>query len=208
MAKNWGRTPITNADKRRDAIVKYFVQTEDGTELRTDRRPLGKIEQFVDPDGNICNQQMFGDGDSQKLNTEQRLRHGLHRKGFIEYAKCPIRHGNRQYAQREFAKMPADLARECEHDPRPFERLNAEGGPARRGEPSDLYAREACPHIEWLIKHRRKEAEAKALLLNPHAKAAEKAKQTAQELQAAQIELVKEQIAERKTRRKVKDGAE
>jgi len=202
MAKNWGRTPITNADKRLAAPIKYLVQTDKGVEQRIDRRPLGKSESFVDPQGNVDTVQMYGDGDSRKLDTEQRTRASLHRKGFVEYAKCPIRHGTREFALRDFSKMPAELAGQCDRDPRPYERLNYSGQPAARGEPSDLYARVSCPHIEWLIEHRRTQFLAEEAMRNPHLAAAEKAKRQAAELQAAQIELVKEQIEERKTRRK------
>jgi hypothetical protein len=106
MAKNWGRTPVTNADKRFAAPIKYFVETPDGVMQRIERRPLGASEQFVDKDGNIVRLTMYGDGDSQKATTEQRNRMMAHRKEQIEYARCPLRHGTRQYAQRDFAKMP------------------------------------------------------------------------------------------------------
>lgn len=208
MSKNWGRTPVTNADKRLTSHLSYIVETPDGPMRRIDRRPLGKTEMFVDAAGNVCHVTMCGDGDSRKADTEQRNRSAQHRKGCIEYAKCPIRHGTQMHAQRDFAKMPKELAAQCQSDPRPYERLNFNGEPAKRGEPGDLYARESCPHIEWLIKYRREEAAKQAALLNPHAIEVAAAKKRAEELQAAQIELVKEQIAERRTRRSKKDPGE
>lgn len=206
MSKNWGRTPVTNADKRFASHLTYIVETDKGRMQRTDRRPLGKSEQFVDADGNICHVTMYGDGDSRKADTEQRNRAAQHRKGSIEYAKCPLRHGTRQYAHRDFAKMPAELAAECPSDPRPYERRDYQGNQVNRG--GDLFAKESCPHIEWLITHRREEAAKQAALINPHAIEAAAAKKRADELQAAQMELVKEQIAERKTRRNKKDPGE
>jgi hypothetical protein len=209
MSKNWGRTPIVNADKRPAYNIKYFVETDIGPEMRIERRPMGRVEPFVDLVGNICNVQMFSDGDSRRLDTEQRLRLNQHRKGHVEYAKCPLRHGNVMHAQRDFAKMPAELKAQCNADPRPFERRNMQGEPAQRGEPSDLYAGKACPHIEWLIEHRREQAREEERRRNPHIAAAERDKKLAAELQAAQAELVKEQLAEKRARKsKAKDVGE
>lgn len=196
MAKNWGRTPITNADKRLAAPIKYFVETPDGVMQRIDRRPLGRSEQFVDNDGNIVHLQIYGDGDTNKAATEARARMQAHRKGQIEYAKCPLRHGTRQFAQREFSKLPAHLAHECQSDPKPLERLDYDGNPVARG--GDLYARKSCPHIEWLIAYRSEEAAKQRAILNPYAANAEATKAQEAELKALQAELLKEQIAERK----------
>jgi hypothetical protein len=198
MAKNWGKTPITNADKRFSAQTKYFVETPDGTEERIDRRPLGKVERFVDPAGNIISLQMYGDGDARRAETEIRMRAQYHRKGFVEFAKCPLKHGTRQNALKDFSKMPDSLAGECRHDPKVMER---KGG--------DLYAVTSCPHIEWLIEHSRAEAAKAYALRNSHVAAAEKAKREEAELKAAQMELAKEQLAERRARKpKAKEAAE
>ena len=210
MSKNWGRTPVTNADKRFAAHLTYYVETPEGPMRRVDRRPLGRSEQFVDKDGNTCWIQMYGDGDSRKVETEQRNRANMHHKGAIEHAKCPIRYGTRQYAERDFSKMPAHLATECKSDPKPYVRLNYHGEPAKRGEPGDLYAGEACPHIEWLITFRREQAEKTRALLNPYAAQAEEAKKQEAELKRLQADLLKEQIAERqaKTSRSKKEPSE
>lgn len=204
MAKNWGRTPVTNADKRFTAHIKYLVETPDGVMQRIDRRPLGKSEQFVDGDGNIIHLTMYGDGDSQKATTEQRNRAAAHRKGQIEYAKCPIRHGTRQHALRDFSKMPAHLERECPSDPKPYVRLTFDGQPAQRGEPGDLHAKQACPHIEWLIAHRADEAAKRRAIMNPIAARAESSQAQEAEIKALQAELLKEQLAERKQSRRGK----
>lgn len=150
MARNWGRTPVTNADKRAHTETKYMVAVNGETEERIDRRPLGKVERFVDPDGGVVSLQLYGDGDARRHESEIRRRAELHRKGFVEHAKCPIKHGTRNsstIATKDFAKMPTALAAECKHDKKAMERRDG-----------DLYAVDACPHIEWLIAARRAKA--------------------------------------------------
>jgi hypothetical protein len=152
MAKQWGRTPITNADQRHATQMTYMVGSGEETEERIDRRPMGKVERFVDKDGNVCSLKLFDAGDSKRLETEQRNRAGYHRKGFIEHAKCPIRSGTRNSSEitaRDFAKMPASMAAECKHEIRVMRKLDGV-----------LYAEQGCPHIEWLIKERVKKAAA------------------------------------------------
>lgn len=150
MSKNWGRTPVTNADKRSATMSRYLVEVDGGTEERIDRRPLGRVERFVDPDGGVVSLQLYSDGDPQRHASEIRRRAELHRKGFVEYAKCPIKHGTRNsspIATKDFAKLPQSLATECRHDPKVMERRDG-----------DLYAGRSCPHIEWLVSERRKKA--------------------------------------------------
>lgn len=201
MAKNWGRTPVTNADDLRLTQTKYLVDIADGTEERIDRRPQGKVERFVDPAGNIVSLQLYGHGDSKRNETMVRERAQFHAKGFVEHSKCPLKHGTRHAnpaTGREFAKMPASLEGECKHDPKVMSRKDG-----------DLYAEKGCPHIEWLIDFRvKKEADARKKL-NASRDAQEKREAEKLELQAAQLEMVKEQLAERKARRpKAKDVTE
>lgn len=183
MSKNWGRTPVTNADKRHLTQVSYLVETADGTEDRIDRRPLGKVERFVDPSGGVMSLQLYSDGDPKRLDSEMRRRAELHRKGFVEYAKCPLRHGTRNANEatgREFAKMPQDLAIECKHDPKVMTRRDGE-----------LYAGESCPHIEWLITFRRNKATEAYEKRNSLVVKKERAEQKRRELDA--LELAKRQ---------------
>lgn len=197
MAKNWGKTPITNADKVHTAtMTKYFVTTKEGDEERIDRRPLGKVERFVDIAGNVCSLQLAGDGDSQKAASVIRQRAQFHRKGFVEFSKCPIKHGTRhssEQTRKDFAKMPASLEGECKHDPKVMERIDG-----------DLYARPACQHIEWLIDFRRKKEAAALAKRNASRIAQEKREAEKLELQALQLEMVKEQVAEHKAKRGTK----
>lgn len=201
MSKNWGKTPITNADKRHTTQMKYLVETDDGTEERIDRRPLGKVERFVDPAGNVMSLQIFSDGDPKRADTENRLRVQYHKKGFVEFSKCPLKHGTRyssDVARKDFAKMPKDLEGECRNDPKVMERKDG-----------DLYAGCSCQHIEWLIKFRKAQAADAYAKRNAHVAAAEKAKREEAELKAAQLEMARDQLAERKSRKpKVKDAAE
>lgn len=199
MAKNWGRTPVTNADKHRLTQSKYLVELVDdkgvsqGHEERIDRRPQGKVEKFVDPVGNICSLQMFSEGDSRRQESVVRARAAYHAKGFVEFSKCPIKHGTRHAnpaTGREFAKMPASLEGECKRDPQIMERKDGE-----------LYARPGCQHIEWLVKFRRdKEAEALAKR-NAGRVAQEKRLAEKAELETIQLEMAREQVKEFKAKK-------
>jgi hypothetical protein len=199
MSKNWGRTPVTNADKHRLTQSKYFVETNDGPEERIDRRPQGKVEKFVDPVGNVCSLQIHGEGDSQRAQTEIRLRAAYHKKGFVEFSKCPIRHGTRHAnaaTGREFAKMPASLEGECKKDPKIMERKDGE-----------LYARPGCAHIEWLITFRREQEAAQLAKRNAGRIAQEKRLAEKQELEQIQLEMAREQVKEFKAKKAAKPKA-
>jgi hypothetical protein len=194
---NFGKRPINDAgqaQKTRTPVAMYH----DG-EQRFERRPYGKIERFVDPVGNVCIVQLSTPGDPKAVETAMRIRNEKHVDGWVEHAKCPMRHGvpSRTPAiEREFKKMPADLREPCGADPKVMSRKDGE-----------LYAEKSCPHVEWLIASRRKtEADA-----NEKRNAArireEKRLADAASLQAAQLEMVKEQLAERKAK-KSKGNAE
>lgn len=202
MGKNWGRTPVSNADKRHATQMTYLVKGDEGTpEERIDRRPMGKVERFVDLAGNVCSQQMYADGDPKRAETEQRNRAQLHRKGFIEHAKCPVRTGTRHSSEktaREFAKMPASLAAECKHEIRVMSRLDGV-----------LYAEKGCPHIEWLIGERVAARNKKFETDNAQLVAAEKRAETKRKLEDAQATALVDLMAERKqTPRKARDIGE
>lgn len=199
MGKNWGRTPVTNADDRQKTQITYLVETPDGPEERIDRRPLGKVERFVDPDGNVCSIQIRGHGDSRPLEAEQRKRADLHRKGFVEHAKCPLRTGARHSSartSRDFAKLPADLAMECKHEIRTMKRIDGV-----------LYADKACPHIEWLIAERVKARQKKFEIDNAQLIAQEKRNETKRKLEEAQATALVDLLSDRKppAARKAKD---
>ena|ERR1044072_1889188 len=219
MSKNWGKTPVTNADNRiGQTQVTYLAPNAEGLgyEERIDRRPLGKVERFVDPQGNVCNEQLYTAGDPHRAQTEISKRNQLHRKGFVEHAKCPLKHGTRHsspQSTKEFAQMPTSCVlekgkpterhldiptSECKHDPKVMTRKDG-----------DLYAGTACPHIEWLIEYRRQQQADAVAKRSAHTVEAKRREQEERELKAAQIELVKEQLAERKARKpKTKEVAE
>lgn len=203
MSKNWGRTPVTNADKRGSTQAKYLVEVDGGTEERIDRRPMGKVERFVDPDGGVVSLQLYAEGDAQRHQSEIRMRAMYHRKGFVEFAKCPIKHGTRNsspVAAKDFAKLEkskdAPAATECKHDPKVMERRDG-----------DLYAVASCPHIEALIKFRRaKAAEAYRKRNAAHVKADE-VRATRAEFEAAQAKALNELLTQNKKSR-TKDAPE
>lgn len=156
---NWGRRPITDAGKAKTnpPHLTYYFQDEE----RLDRRPLGRVERFVDPQGNVVSLQLGAEGDPQRQVTMDRRRMEYRRDGFIEHAKCPLRHGTFLMAGaigKDFSSMAQDQkfgkvtvkalpAEPCNHDPKTLERHG-----------HDLYAKDACPHIEWLIEFRRERA--------------------------------------------------
>lgn len=201
MGKNWGRTPISNADNLR-AGKNQTSYMWDG-EQRLDRRPLGKCERFVDPVGNVVTIQLVADGDSKPAETMVRERAQLHRKGFVEHAKCPIKHGTRNAnaaTAKEFVRIIAkaqNLATECARDPKVMARVDG-----------DLHAQVACPHVEALVKYRIAE-EARQMAKRNKARLEQEAREKEKlELQTAQLEMVKEQLEERKAKRKAKAAAE
>lgn len=216
MSKNWGKTPVTNADNRvGQTQVTYLAPNAEGLghEERIDRRPLGKVERFVDPQGNVCNEQLYTSGEPNRSQTEINKRSALHRKGYVEHAKCPLKHGTRHSSPqttKDFSKMPTSCVLdkgkpterlleiptvECKHDPKVMSRRDGE-----------LYAETACPHIEWLIHFRREQQADAVAKRSAHTAEAKRREQEERELKAAQMELVKEQLAERKARKpKAKD---
>ena len=200
MAKNWSRTPVSNADDRRNTQMTYMVGEGEGAEERIDRRPMGKVERFVDPDGNVCSMQIRAAGDSKPLETEQRTRAVLHRKGFVEHAKCPLRTGVRSISEktaRDFIGMPANLAGECKHEIRPMKKIDGV-----------LYADKGCPHIEWLRAHRLEKSKKAYETRNAQIVAAEKRKEVHEKLAEAQATALTELLADRNksTARKAKDA--
>lgn len=195
MGKNWGRRTITNADKLHLTQTRYMAPDANGVvEERIDRRPQGKVERFVDREGNIVSPQIYADGDSKRHETEIRKRHELHKKGFVEYAKCPLKHGTRHsspQSTKDFAKaLSADMQMECKHDVKPMSRKDGE-----------LHAGKACPHIEALIAYRRKQAADAYEKRNAQRTAQEKREQEKAELAVKQTLAIEALLAERTERK-------
>jgi hypothetical protein len=190
MAK-FSQSPINNvlAAERARAPVSII---HDG-EQRLDRRPYGKIERFVDPVGNVITVQMAQAGDPSPKAAAERKRLLLHAEGWVEHTKCPFRHGHHNSVtglQREFNKMPRSLVGECNGDPAPMAVVDGE-----------KHAQKACQHIEWLIVDRRAREAVQSKKRNAAMYAEEKRKADAAALAEAQLEMVKEQIEERKARK-------
>ena len=202
MARNYGATTITNADDRALTQSTYLAPSDQGGhEERIDRRPQGKVVRFVDKAGHIVSLQMFSPGDPARLATEQKMLAAYHAKGFIEHAKCPLKHGTfykSPIGEKDLKKMPAELQSACGSDPKPWARRNG-----------DLYAVESCPHVEWLIEHRRAQDQDARLKRNAFETDQKKAKEREDKLKALQLakleaELggeIDEQPSERKPRK-------
>jgi hypothetical protein len=78
--------------------------------------------------------------------TMDRKRMEYRRDGFIEHAKCPLRHGTHLMAgpiAKDFSALPDNLREACDGDPRTLVRSG-----------HDLHAQNGCPHVEWLISYR------------------------------------------------------
>lgn len=189
---NWGRRPVTDAGKAKSKPP-HVTYMFDGEE-RIDRRPLGRVERFVDPQGAVVSLQLAADGDPKKGETVNKLRFQYRNDGFVEHAKCPLRHGTHLHAgviAKDFSAMPAALlASVCAGDPKTL---------IKQGH--DLIATESCQHIEWLITARRKKEAEQALKRNKARLAQEKRESDKRELESIQLEEAKERIAERKTRK-------
>jgi hypothetical protein len=191
---NFGRRPVTDAGKPKPAITYYF----DG-EQRIDRRPLGKVERFVDPQGAVVSLALASDGDPQKAMTIDKMRFQYRRDGFVEHAKCPLRHGTHLSAgkiAKDFAAMPAKLSEPCAVDPKTLKKVG-----------HDLHATESCPHIEWLIASRVLKEKQQNDKRNASRMAAEKRELEKRELESIQLEMAKEQIEEHKAKRGAKKAA-
>jgi hypothetical protein len=186
---NWGRRPITDAGKPKPYIT-YLYNDEE----RIDRRPLGRVERFVDLVGNIVSLQLAGDGDPQRQVTADKLRMQYRRDGFIEHAKCPVRHGTLLFSgqiAKDFSAMPDDLKNSpCDSDPRTL---------VKRGH--DLHATEACPHIEWLIEARRTKELKQAKKRNADRIREEERREARSKAEMELLEFAKDAAEERRSRK-------
>ena len=183
MGKNYSKNPATDASKvRTQTQVRYFVEGPDGLEERIDRRPMGKVERFVDREGNVVQSPMFVEGDQHKTETERRNRANLHAKGFVELAQCPISSGAQKYAH-EFLKMPEHLREQCRTAPRLFE---------KRGR--DVFAHNGCAHVQWLQEYRREEAAKAYALRNAHVAAAAESRAREERIRALQLKKLEEEV--------------
>ncbi len=162
-------------------------------EPRIDRRPTGKVERFVDPQGNVVNLQLASAGDPAAQATADRKRAEFRRDGFVEHAKCPHRTGawHSPRLKVEILDAHPKLHTACSDDPKVMSR-DARG----------LIAGHGCHHIEWLIQHRR-DTEAKQMEKRNALRAADEKRATqAEELRSVQLEIAKEELEARKAKRK------
>lgn len=190
---NFGKRPINDANAYKTQTTSVFYHAG---EQRIDRRPYGKCERFVDAVGNVITMQLATPGDPKAVETAMRLRAEKHKDGWVEHAKCPLKHGTRYssvIAERDFKNLPADLRTDCASDPKVMTKRDGE-----------LHAEHGCEHIEWLISYRVEKEKAERAKRNKQQIAAEKRKEEADALQAAQLEMVKEQLEDRKTRKREK----
>lgn len=195
---NFGKRPINDAgqaQKTRMAVAMYH----DG-EQRLDRRPYGKIERFIDPVGNVITLQLSTPGDPMAVQTALRIRNEKHADGWVEHAKCPLRHGMQHKTpalEREFRKLPPELREACASEPKVMSRKDGE-----------LHAEKSCAHIEWLIASRRAE-EAKQNKKRNAARIKEEERKTkADKLLQMQTEIAERQLAEQQPVKKQKGAAE
>lgn len=184
---NYGKRPISNADKAKPQMT-YRV----GDEERLDRRPAGKVERWVDPQGNVLSIQMYADGDPNRAATYERAKLQRRRDGFVEHAKCPLRHGTHLTSgviSRDFRAVLNRTNQEpCASDPRTMSKVDGE-----------FHAGTACPHVEALIAHRVAQ-EAKAAARRNEARAKEEKRDAEKrELEALQLEELKEKRKARRT---------
>lgn len=130
---------LKNQPRDRTAVVKG--------EQRIIKRPEARVaEEFVDPTGNVVWLQLLKLGTTEGLEAVDKERGRRNRQGFVEYSKCPLKHGvafkTEQLAE-EFAELPEHLLRPCKEDPEIW---------TRKGRKN--LANDACPHIQWLVASR------------------------------------------------------
>lgn len=171
-------------------------------ERRGGKAPRGRVERFVDLQGNVVTIQLVGPGIPVTQEAIGRARASHHAaknndgtlQGFVEHGKCPIRHGVRhrnELIEAEFAEMPGDLQSACSADPPPSTITTGPGGQriVNHGD--------GCKHIEWLIQSRR--AREAARLQSRMA-----SRETALDIEKKRLELAKVQAEEqRKTNEKL-----
>lgn len=140
---------LTHAPRDRVVVV-------DG-EKRIVKRPEARsAEQFIDLQGNVVWLQLLKFGVNGGVEHIDKERGVLHRRGFVEYHLCPLRHGTHiktPKLESEFDERPSQLEKPCADDPT----IHVKKG-------RHWHAEEACPHVQWLIHDRReREEEARAL---------------------------------------------
>jgi hypothetical protein len=142
-------------NKPRDRTV---IRTEGGkTERRVIKRPEARdARQFVDLQGNVVWLKLLALGTNHGVDHIDTMLSKHKREGFVEHAKCPLRHAYPAFDARfeeEFSELPPELQKPCKADPKVHQKQGTR-----------TIATDACPHVEWLIKLRfGREAEAREL---------------------------------------------
>ena len=177
----FGRQPINDAGKGAPRQTYYFAGEE-----RIERRPSGKVERFVDAQGNVVGLALVSLGDPNPEATTIRNRTRYHNDGHVEHAKCPLRHGIRflsKAIEADFVELPSELALPCDADPVIMTRDR------RR-----LMAGKACPHIEWLIEFRREREREQNERRNRNRVEQERAAQVRRELELRTLEKMNQEM--------------
>jgi hypothetical protein len=155
-----------------------------GGERRQMKVPLGVVETWVDPQGNVIDGlQLRKMGDLPDQGIIDRNRALYRRKGWTEHHQCPLTNGAMRSPKvaADMNERPAHLREACVHDPKTKVRGKA-----------GLELHPGCPHIEWLIQHRR-DAEAERQRLRrgaPVASAADVQAKILEETKATNAALV------------------
>lgn len=191
----FGQQPINDASKKPPRIA--FTHHETG-EQRIEVRPNGRVEQFVDPDGHVVSIHLasLGTPAAQEVADKKRMQH--RRDGFVEYAKCPVKHGSRHATpalEKSFENLPEALQKPCAADPKVMIRTA-----------TGIESRPPCEHIQWLIAQRKADKAKSDAKHNANWMAQEKLAKEREELQGVQLDIAKEQLAELRARN-AKKGA-
>lgn len=134
------------------------TRTEGGkTERRIIKRPEARdARQFIDLQGNVVWLKLLALGTNHGVDHIDTMLSKHKREGFVEHAKCPLRHAYPAFDERfeeEFSELPPELQKPCKADPKVHQKQGKR-----------TIATDACPHVEWLIKLRfDREAEAREL---------------------------------------------
>lgn len=184
----FGRQPINDASKPRPQLA-YLV----GGEQRIERRPSGKVEQFVDLQGNVVNLQLVSLGDSNP-GVAEKNRARYRKDGFVEYAQCPLRSGARfdsPAIEKDFEEMPNSIAHACANHPKVFEKTA-----------TGIEPRPPCAHIQWLLESRRTKEKLAYATRNAQRIAKENQEAEQNELRSVQLEMAKEELENKRASRR------
>jgi hypothetical protein len=173
--------------------------------------PAGTVERFVNLQGTVVQAVLVTPGVPASREAMAQARAKLHSHkttdgdvvAFIEHGKCPLKTGVADLDETiadEFEKMRAVCGPACKEHPVTSQvTRDRPTKPGKRGKISKIEYFDSCPHVQWLIEHRRAVHRAKV-------EARMKRQKTMQEIEQAKLDAAQQQADDtRKLLEKVVD---